>query len=146
MTKIPDLWNFSTEEEDKKEFYIDEFEGINTVCTLVHNTANNSYIFHITSRVFPEFDKLHTGKKLFFVQKGGNLYFTLTEPKTGVIYKTSAQSARNTNGVTRYKVNFPKKLAESYQINRKDQLCLIQKKDEYLCEIHYKYRENYEQL
>jgi len=144
MERIPNLWNFSTKEEDEKEFYIDEFEGINTVCTLVHNRANNSYMFHITSRVFPEFDSLHIGKKLYFVQKGGNLYLTLTEPKTGVVHKTSAQSAKNTNGAVRYKVNFPKKLAESYQVQGKDQLCLIQQKAEYLCKIHYKCREYYE--
>lgn len=145
MTAIPDLWDFSTSEEDDKTFYIDEFEGVSSVCTLVHNKANNTFLFHLTNNIFPEFQKLHTGKKLYFTYKGENLYFTLTEPlSAGLTYKTSAQTSKNTNGVLRYRVNFPKKLVQSYQVQSKDQLCLIQQDGEYLCEIRHKHREYYE--
>lgn len=144
MTKIPDLWNFSTEEEDTENFFTDK--NTNTICTFVHNKVSDTYSFHLTYKLFPDFKNLQKGQKLYFVEKGGKLYFQLMEPHTGVIYKVSAQPAKNTNGTLRYKINFPKKLAKSYQIQGKDQIYLIQEKDIYLCELHTKYREDYENL
>lgn len=140
---IPALFDFSEPEEDLHNFYVNEFEGRNTRCKILYNKGNNTYFVHLPYRVFPDFKKLQQSLPVFFIHQEAKVYFTLTEPKSGIYYKCRAQKA-NTTTTPRYRVTFPKKIREAFQLKEHDIVNFIQQGDVYLCEFDYKYTPKYE--
>lgn len=139
---LPPQFDFNDEEETHKRL-VNEFEGMNTRCKLLYHVSTNTYFMYLPYKIFPDFKNIQQSQPIYFLHKEGRIYITLTEPKTGVYYKTRAQKT-NMKTTPRCKITFPKKSREALQLQQHDLIDLIQQGDVYLCSVAFRHTKPYE--